>query len=216
MATVQEIQDTAVDQALHRFLDLVKAGLEKEDDLLRDCPYNKQRTKGLIHERARSIRLAYSELPYAYLIRRSLVLGGFEHRFEFEDQYPDSENRETADLVLLIPDDKGKELKIAVEMKEVHEEKWGAAEDDAKKLARSRFDRGFLLLFPAAKWPKYKSDLRCESLVQPAVHAIDGYLREKKLGEARLFASQSFQTLRNEGTPIDFNLALIEVKPAKR
>ncbi len=211
MATAHLSEQTEVDQAVNNFLRIVRKGLEEEDRRLRDGPRRAKVADGLS---ARSICLADREVAYAYLVRRSIVLGGFAHEFDFEKSYPHS--RKKADLVLYLGEkgSRRKKRTIGIEMKWVAKDKWEAVLKDAEKLAKGQFDNRFLFLFPAAEWPNDNDGAPGRSLVKVARREVSNHLRNAHLGTARLTSQESFTTLRDgEQEEVDFNLALIEIIP---
>lgn len=187
--------------ALQHFLDLTISGLEEENKLLTAAG-------STIHSTAGSIYFAYCETAYAYLIRRSLALGGFACQVSYEQPYR-SFPTQHVDLQITLPGKDQSPSLCGIEMKWVVDEGDKALgevlNDIAKLLAEPALQRRFVLLMPM-----------CSTVGPVDAHHFAEHLKEFQATnpanwrafEHRVIGQRSFQA-----QPHDFGLALIEVFP---
>jgi hypothetical protein len=205
-----------VDGVLKNFLTIVRDAFEGEDRRLKTkAPHGGQPHVNPLHPTANSIRLAETELAYAYIIRRSLVLGRFPCPFDFEGRYKNSAAH--VDLLIKIPDENG--CKCAIEIKWVNRRYFEGLHSDATKLisemksGKPQWRRWFILAFPMVDWDEKKEPAR-DPLNDDALEKINDYLRAQHPGWlARiLHSTEPFKTLSGEGNEMDFVMTLFELK----
>jgi hypothetical protein len=200
---------------MRRFLKIVRDSFEAETNAL----HRKANPdpKGRLNPSANSIQLASNELAYAYLVRRALVLGGFDCLFEFEKQYPGSD--EKADLVIHIPQRNRESCRAVVEIKWANSKKgWDCIEKDALKVLRADYDRKFLLVFPMRVWPEDReSPTDCMPIREDILSRLNQCLgAEPEKGSVRMMCEEEFNTWSEGGDEIKFGLTVFAVKTASK
>jgi hypothetical protein len=187
---------TAVDRPLAEFMQAIVKGFKQEDLLLYKAHRN-------INPSARTLRLAESELAYAYLVRRSLVLEESSYNFEFEKHYRQAHGNQYVDLVLLGPD---RTCELGIEIKWVQKEcVFPELISDAEKLlAIPALTRRFLLCFPLTIW--YDQGLG-RSLSDPILTHLRRHYRVE-LVERGEFLTHSDEPC---GVEIPFRIGLFEL-----
>jgi hypothetical protein len=200
----------AVEEKMRQFLRTVRVGFERETRALHRMAGSNGRSP--LNHSANSIQLASSELAYAYLVRRALVMGRFDCPFEFEKPYLGSDAK--ADLVLHIPLRDQKFCQAAIEIKWLHSENgWRCIADDARKVLRSSCGRKFLLVFPMRAWPtEHDSPTNSPPICAGLLKSVNDFLSfGPEKSSMRMTWEEEFVTWREEGDKIPFCLTLFEV-----